>query len=262
MKIMKYFKSWLIIISAFLPLCINAQKNIPSGTSNNGGGGNSFETERFFIYSHDLIGVKYSLYKKTNKTDVRTNLDGTNFYKSQLILEIDNGGKISSYIISDDLYLLEGKSNAQTPCMALDLKDRKIYVFSNSKKAGSNNVMLGTLFVSSLDNIKFDRISVMKHGNTGWFPYFTYSKGILELQHFGYEMWTGIIGDYQYNVWITSKYEEHSSFAYGNGWYSYSWGRYTNVEKFERQWQNKSVLEITDSKANSELLNTLDDLSL
>ncbi len=122
--------------------------------------------------------------------------------------------------------------------------------------------MLGTLFVSSLDNIKFDRISVMKHGNTGWFPYFTYSKGILELQHFGYEMWTGMIGDYQYNVWITSKYEEHSSFAYGNGWYSYSWGRYTNVEKFERQWQNKSVLEITDSKANSELLNTLDDLSL
>lgn len=77
-------------------------------------------------------------------------------------------------------------------------------------------------------------------------------------------LWSGNIENGMLNGNGTAFFfnESQTSFAYGNGWYSYSWGRYTNVEKFERQWQNKSVLEIIDSKANSELLNTLDDLSL
>lgn len=141
------------------------------------------ENVPFLLISHEEQGVTYKLYKKNNLTDTHVNADGWTFYKSDLTMEVTKNGDTQSYLVSDDLYLCEG--DGQPLCMALDFNTRTIHIFSNSKSDDDSYYMDGYYFVSPLDDISFTSEYLFNH-NWGWMPYFTYTDGKLELQHFSY----------------------------------------------------------------------------
>ena len=140
--------------------------------------------DRFCLLSYEVDGVTYSLYTKNDKSDKHTNADGWEFYKSEFILDVTKNGKTESYVISNDLYLCD--SDGQRQCMAIDLNSNTIHVFTNSKCDDRTYMMDGYYFVSPLDNISFKSERVFGSQNWGWMPYFTYTEGRLELQHFSF----------------------------------------------------------------------------
>lgn len=141
------------------------------------------ENVPFLLLSHEEQGVTYKLYKKNYLNDMRVNADRWAFYKSELTLEVTKSGETESFLVSDDLYLCEG--DGQPLCMALDYDTRTIHIFSNSKSDDNSYYMDGYYFVSPLDDISFTSEYLFNH-NWGWMPYFTYTDGKLELQHFSY----------------------------------------------------------------------------
>ena len=105
--------------------------------------------DKFLIHSHDVGGVTYSLYKKTDKVNSHPNADGWVFYESDLTLDITKNGWTDTYYVGGGVYLDAGANNGQTQCMAIDLKERMIYIFTNSKTSGRNYTMDGYAYVSS-----------------------------------------------------------------------------------------------------------------
>ena len=142
--------------------------------------------DRFLIHTHQVAGVTYSLYKKADKSSSRTNADGWKTYKSDLTLDITKNGYTNHYSVNNDLYLDEGENKGQTPCIAIDLNARKIYIFTNSKSSGGGYTMDGYCFVSSLDNISFKKETVFTYANDGWFAFFVYYDGKFCVRHFRY----------------------------------------------------------------------------
>ena len=148
------------------------------------------ENERYLLLSHEENGVTYSLYKLNDKNDTRVNGDGWTFYKSELTLEVTIDDNTQSYLVSNDLYLCEG--DGQPMCMALDFNTRTIHLFTNSKHGNGSYSMNGYYFVSPLDNINFSEEQIFNSENWGWMPYFTYTNGKLELQHFNFAVYSAL----------------------------------------------------------------------
>ena len=143
-------------------------------------------TERFQFWSYEVGGVQYSLSKDIDKEEELQNADGTPYYKSELTLTIIKDGTEKTYLLDDELYLGEGLGNGITPCIAIDLDSRMIYIFTNSLAKSGTYGMAGLFYVSSLDDISFQRETVFPLANWGWWPYFTYDNGTLSIQHFSF----------------------------------------------------------------------------
>ena len=144
--------------------------------------------ERVQILSCKANDVQYTLYKKADKAFSQLNPDKSVFYKSQLTLDITENGSTSTYVVDNDLYLIEdvNPQGWQTQCIAIDLNARLLYIFTNEKTRSNNYFMNGFCYVSSLDNINFKRETVFSEDNWGWHPYFAYYNGELSVQHFSY----------------------------------------------------------------------------
>lgn len=144
------------------------------------------DENKVLFWTYNVAGIRYSLYKVLNKDVVQQNADGTPYYESLLTLTIKTNVTTTTYVVGEELFMGEGKDNAQTPCIAIDLNTRMLYVFANSKRRNRDYSMDGYIFVSSLDNINFQRETVFTGANWGWWPYFTYNNGTLSLQHFSF----------------------------------------------------------------------------
>lgn len=174
---------------------------------------------RFKIHSYEVNGIRYSLYKRANKSEGQPNADGWVFYNSVLSLDVTKNGNTITYNVGDGLYLDEGANNGQTQCMAIDLNSRMIYIFSNSKTRSRNYSMDGYTYVSSLDDINFHRETVFSNANWGWFPYFTYSNGTLQVQHFSYNGYYAMTSTRNASgSWSTVKVGSIQPAAFENRW--------------------------------------------
>jgi len=141
---------------------------------------------RYRVFAYVVDDVKYNLYKSTDKSNSRTNGDGWVTYESKLALDIIKNGTRTTYQVGSGVYLDAGANNGQTPCMAIDFNARKIYIFTNSKSNGGGYSMDGFCFVSSLDNINFQKETVFTYMNDGWFAFFYYHDNKLCVRHFSY----------------------------------------------------------------------------
>lgn len=185
--------------------------------------------DRFLIHSHDVGGVTYSLYKKTDKVNSHPNADGWVFYESDLTLDITKNGWTDTYYVGGGVYLDAGANNGQTQCMAIDLKERMIYIFTNSKTSGRNYTMDGYAYVSSLDYINFQRETVFTNRNDGWFPFFVYTNDALVLRHFSY-----------------AGYYAKEAVRYSNGSWSNNTVSSIQPSNFETRWKANGTLLIIE----------------
>lgn len=132
----------------------------------------------------------YSIYKRIlDENDYRTNPDGWNCYRSELVLDIIKDGNTESYVIDDNIYLdKQGNHHSgQQPCMLLDFNKNMIGVFCNSKGYGYNYQMDGYYYYTSMDGISFTKETVFDGANWGWFPYFRdYGDDNVYLCNFSY----------------------------------------------------------------------------
>lgn len=129
-------------------------------------------------------GTTYCLRKELmDKNDVHVNADNNPFYRTRLMLDVTKEGSKKSYEIGDYIYIAENDSNF---CLEFDLKNRMIIVFANSKSSGNNYRMDGYAFVSSFDNLSFNKENVFSSSNWGWFPYFFDANNQNTVIHFSY----------------------------------------------------------------------------
>lgn len=119
----------------------------------------------------EVEGAIYTLRKELmDRNDVHINPDGSQFYRTRLMLDVTKGSSKKTYEIGDYVYILD-EEDFHT-CMEFDLNSRKIIVFANSKTSANNYGMDGFAFVSSLDQLSFSKESVFTSSNWGWYPYF------------------------------------------------------------------------------------------
>ena len=131
----------------------------------------------------------YEIYKiNTDKNDYHINPDGWKCYKSSLMLDMTKNGKTNTYTLDDNIYLDSSESHhgGQRPCLFLDTASDQLFVFINSKDSRYNYTMDGYAYGTSLSNVCFSKETVFVGANWGWSPYFTYSDGVLSVQHFSY----------------------------------------------------------------------------
>ena len=145
--------------------------------------------EKQVMLTQNVGGTTYEIYKiNTDKNDYHINPDGWKCYKSSLMLDMTKNGKTSTYTLDDNIYLDSSESHhgGQRPCLYISSSSDQLFVFINSKDSHNNYTMDGYAYRTSLSNVSFTRETVFTGRNWGWSPYFTYSDGVLSVQHFSY----------------------------------------------------------------------------
>lgn len=145
--------------------------------------------EKQVMLTQNVGGTTYEIYKiNTDKNDYHINPDGWKCYKSSLMLDMTKNGKTSTYTLDDNIYLDSSESHhgGQRPCLYISSSSDQLFVFINSKDSRNNYTMDGYAYRTSLSNVSFTRETVFTGRNWGWSPYFTYSDGVLSVQHFSY----------------------------------------------------------------------------
>ena len=159
------------------------------GGADNPGYFTSLWSDRKLVQWRQVGGKEYRLYKANNKTDVRTNADGWNMYRTRLTLDIISGTDTTTTVVDDGSIYCEQNlfNNAMTQCMMIDVENNKMYVFANSKTDGRDYSMDGFVYISSVDQPSFTKETVFTDANWGWFSYF---RGVEDgqplLSHFSY----------------------------------------------------------------------------
>ena len=145
---------------------------------------NPGEDTRSLAFDYELEGTRYALYWQSEQNDVRYNADHTPYYRTKFTLDVTNNGSTKTYMVDENVYYTK-EGGGQIPCMAIDLKSKKIFIFVNSSN-GYSYSLDGYCFVSPLYNYNFQKEIVFSEANFGWWPYFTYNNGKLYLQHFSF----------------------------------------------------------------------------
>lgn len=135
------------------------------------------------LYSYKLNNVTYSLYRKQDKTDIRTDHDGTKYYRTLLSLEAKTSGSTVTYTVDNGPYT--GENDSQIPCMAINKQTNQMFIFVNSSN-GYSYSLDGYCYVTSLNSINFWKESAFTKANWGWWPYFNYENGKLVVHHFSF----------------------------------------------------------------------------
>ena len=120
------------------------------GGSENPGYFTSLWSDRKLVQWRQVGGKEYRLYKANNKTDVRTNADGWNMYRTRLTLDIISGTDTTTTVVDDGSIYCEQNlfNNAMTQCMMIDVENNKMYVFANSRL--TDGIILWTAMPTSL----------------------------------------------------------------------------------------------------------------
>ena len=141
--------------------------------------------ERTLLLSHDQDGINYSLFSKNDYNDVRYDNDETAYFRTTLTLDVTKDGTTNTYTVDDGPYVSDVASR-QRPCMAINTLTRQMFIFDNSSD-GYAYALDGYCYVTSLDNISFQKETVFTDANWGWWPKFILSEGgQLTLTHFSF----------------------------------------------------------------------------
>jgi hypothetical protein len=137
-----------------------------------------------YYFADGVVRLKKTI---VDNTDFRTNNDGTKYYKSALAVEIEAGGVKRQSIIATGDELYTEHSKPMNPCMLINLEQKTIFVFTNSKATDDAYGMNG--FVYRIDAVTntWQKETVFTDANWGWFSFFGGTdKGNPELWHFSY----------------------------------------------------------------------------
>lgn len=180
------------------------------------------------MLSTTVYGVTYNIYKEVlDRNDVHTNGDGHPFYRSALTIDITKNGKTTTRTLDENIYLDDAFDHhgGQRPCLLIDYKTKKLWVFINSKNDNRRYGMDGYAYGSPLDGTSFTREQVFGSANYGWFPYFvTNSSGQPAIAHFSYAGYYAMLSSRNSDgSWSTETCEyirpeafEQRSYAAGN----------------------------------------------
>ncbi|MBQ7180313.1 MAG: leucine-rich repeat domain-containing protein [Bacteroidaceae bacterium] len=171
------------------------------------------DNERYMLHKVEIEGVEYSLYKQVvNGNDVRRDPDGKESYRSKLSLDVKRDDQTTTYDIDDELYFSAGldyRSDIQP--MQFDMDKREIFIFTQSATATNNRDYTydGFAYVTSMDEISFNKERVFKNINQGFFSRFIDIRNErVAVTHFRYQdyrpitsirskkgQWTTVQGD-------------------------------------------------------------------
>ena len=173
-----------------------------------------------------IDGTTYILYKKDiDRNDIRTNPEGQQFYRAGLMLDVHKEGSVSTYQISDNIYIREDGSAYS--CLLFDVNQRKLIVYGHSKSPNTYYDMDGFAYISSLDEISFSVETVFNYSTCcGWYSYFAASENDYSLLHFNYS------GNYQM---------ESRRNADGT-WTTISHGSTTSLQSITSRYKNGRIL--------------------
>jgi hypothetical protein len=189
--------------------------------------------EKQVMLTQNVGGTTYEIYKiNTDKNDYHINPDGWKCYKSSLMLDMTKNGKTSTYTLDDNIYLDSSESHhgGQRPCLYLSSSSDQLFVFINSKDSRNNYTMDGYAYRTSLSNVSFTRETVFTGRNWGWSPYFTYSDGVLSVQHFSY-----------------AGYYAMTSYRNSDGTWTTKQGNYIKPDAFNEQSEQAGNVLIDDN---------------
>lgn len=198
----------------------------------------SYEKRRL-VYSRQVGGKTYSLYKAIDKSDFHTNADGWNHYRTWFTLDIRD--RSHSQIVTIDkgsLYTSEGLfDNGMTPCMLMDIPNNRMWIFANSKTNGRDYKMDGFVYTSPIDKPNFKKEQVFSSSNWGWFSFFTgVDDGQPILYHFSY-----------------AGYYDMTARRSANGSWSNSKGSYRKPESANAQWQATNLMTVVGNAYKDEV---------
>ena len=148
----------------------------------------TYWNENFKIVSSlKMKDGELTLEKKINLSDYRVNPDGTKYYKTTLAVGITIQSDKKLNIIETDIYTTSDYSKAMLPCMAFDIKNNTISIFTNSKASDRMYGMDGYTYQINLNTKTWLRESVFQGANWGWYSFFGgVENGNPELWHFAY----------------------------------------------------------------------------
>lgn len=119
-------------------------------------------------------------------------------------VDITSSGVTQKYIIDNAVYI-DDTEDSSPICMLIDLYNRSIMVFSNSKTADRNYKMMGYVWTSSLDTISFSKEIVFEQKNWGWLPFFNLeSDETIALHHFSFESYYGVMSVKKNGKWTST----------------------------------------------------------
>ncbi len=189
--------------------------------------------EKQVMLTQNVGGTTYEIYKiNTDTNDYHINPDGWKCYKSSLMLDMTKNGKTSTYTLDDNIYLDSSESHhgGQRPCLYISSSSDQLFVFINSKDSRNNYTMDGYAYRTSLSNVSFTRETVFTGRNWGWYPYFTYSDGVLSVQHFSY-----------------AGYYAMTSYRNSDGTWTTKQGNYIKPDAFNEQSEQAGNVLIDDN---------------
>jgi hypothetical protein len=157
--------------------------------------GQDYWTDNYKVISSvQLSESKLTLEKKLNLKDYRVNPDGWKFYKTTLAIGLEKNGKKTMNIIETDIYTCANYTTAMIPCMLADPNKNLISIFTNSKASDRMYGMEGFVYQIDLNNKTWNKETIFKNGNFGWYSFFGgSSNGNPELCHFSYAGYYSIL---------------------------------------------------------------------
>ena len=179
------------------------------------------DDNRSLIFSKTLSGTEYKLYKRIiNENDKRINGDGTVFCRTELSLDVVNGGTRKTEILDNNIYQTKEYNNQQQYfAMLFDLIYNQLYVFTTSKAEDQYYGMDGFNYTANLGTLSFNTEVVFASRNWGWWPYYEYIDGQVYLHHFSYAGYYSLISRrFDDGTWSLSSSESISPDSFQQIW--------------------------------------------
>jgi len=165
-------------------------------------------SERHLVASKVVNGSTYTLYREeADRNDIHRNYDGWEAYRIKITLDITTGGSTKSFFVGDVYSDLS--QDSQLPCMLFDRDAQMMYVFCLSKGDRVDYGMDGSVYVSSMQNVNFQKEIVFEDVNIGWWPSFVgLVDGCPQLAHFSFAGYYSMISTRSAEGQWTTRYTE------------------------------------------------------
>lgn len=170
-----------------------------------------------------------SLEKKLDLSDYRTNPDGTRYYRTCLALVTHRTLGRKRKVLDTGLYTSADCVKDMLPCLLIDTAEARITIFASSKAADRQYGMEGYSYSSDLQLKKFQKRTIFKKVNAGWYSFFGGSeKGEPELWHFSADGYYAVLSKQKNGFWdsyiighvepsnVISQYELHDNVLYAS----------------------------------------------
>ncbi len=210
---------------------------------------NDYWKDYFTVISNVKYGdYEITLEKKLDLYNYRENPDGWRFYRTTLAIGLTISGNKKLNVIDKSIYTTQRYTTAMIPCMMVDYKQNKIFVFSSGKDSDRYYGMEGYIYTIDLNNNSWSKEKVFSRANFGWWSFFSGvdNYGNPQLSHFSYAGYYGIKTEKHINTWRNKNIGRILPKDMGNQYFSHDnilWTFKPNVDEIyftKSYYQNKN----------------------